>query len=92
MYSIGLVEKNGIAFSISRIDIELEADDGHTKTMSAGVETLAKAIETDMPAYGTADVVGGFPKGNFVRGGISVYGTDANGESLTFYSLMEFAS
>ena len=92
MYSIGLVEKNGIAFSISRIDIELEADDGHTKTMSAGVETLEKAIETDMPAYGTADVVGGFPKGNFVRGGISVYGTDANGESLTFYSLMEFAS
>ena len=91
MYSIGLVEKNGIAFSISRIDIELEADDGHTKTMSAGVETLEKAIETDMPAYGTADVVGGFPKGNFVRGGISVYGTDANGESLTFYSLMEFA-
>ena len=92
MYSIGLVEKNGIAFSISRIDIELEADDGHTKTMSAGVETLEKAIETNMPAYGTADVIGGFPKGNFVRGGISVYGTDANGESLTFYSLMEFAS
>lgn len=90
MYDFTLTEQNGIGFSISRIDVEMEGKTGAIRSMSLSAADLETFTDPDMPAYGSVTINGGFPKGEFLRGGIAVYGSDANGEVMTFYGLIEF--
>ena len=50
----------------------------------------ASDIDADVPPYGTFDIPGGFPLGEFVRVGIVIIGIDATGVPMTYYSLIEF--
>lgn len=90
MYDFTLTEQNGIGFSISRIDAECEGRTGTVRSISTSAAVLETTIDPDIPAYGSVTVVGGFPDGEFIRVGIAVYGSDANGAPLTFYDLIEF--
>ena len=90
MYDFTLTEQNGIGFSISRIDVEMEGKTGAIRQMSMSAADLETAIDPDVPAYGSVTINGGFPKGEFTRIGIAAYGSDANGAPLTFYDLIEF--
>ena len=90
MYDFTLTEKNGIAFSISRIEIQGEAQSGAIKETTMSAEDLATTINPDIAAYGDVTIMGGFPKGAFDRVGIAVYGNDANGAPIAFYHLIEF--
>ena len=91
MYEVVMHEQNGVAFNVIRVDAQLEGNNGVVKSTTLDEQTLrATLCAVDVPAFGTFSVNGGFPKGEFVRGGFTVYGTDENGEALTFYSLMEF--
>ncbi|MBQ8973542.1 MAG: helix-turn-helix domain-containing protein [Clostridia bacterium] len=90
MYDFTLTERNGIAFSIARIDVEMEGKTGAVRSMSMSAADLETVIDPDLPAYGSVTIDGGFPKGEFTRIGIAAYGSDANGEPQTFYDLIEF--
>lgn len=90
MYDFTLTEKNGVAFSISRIEMQGDAHSGAIKETKMSAEDLATTINPDIAAYGDVTIMGGFPKGAFDRIGIAVYGNDANGEPIAFYHLIEF--
>ena len=90
MYDFTLTEKNGVAFSISRIETQGDAHSGAIKETKMSAEDLATTINPDIAAYGDVTIMGGFPKGAFDRIGIAVYGNDANGEPIAFYHLIEF--
>jgi len=90
MYDFTLTEKNGVAFSISRLETHGEAHSGAIKETKMSAEDLATTINPDIAAYGDVTIMGGFPKGAFDRVGIAVYGNDANGEPIAFYHLIEF--
>ena len=90
MYDFTLTEKNGVAFSISRIETQGDAHSGTIKETKMSAEDLATTINPDIAAYGDVTIMGGFPKGAFDRIGIAVYGNDANGEPIAFYHLIEF--
>ena len=90
MYDFTLTEKNGVAFSISRLETHGEAHSGAIKETRMSAEDLATSINPDIAAYGDVTIMGGFPKGAFDRVGIAVYGNDANGEPIAFYHLIEF--
>ena len=90
MYDFTLTEQNGIGFSISRIDVEMEGKTGAIRQMSMSAADLEAVIDPDLPAYGSVTIDGGFPKGEFIRAGSAAYGNDANGAPLTFYDLIEF--
>ena len=90
MYDFTLTEKNGVAFSISRLETQGEAHSGTIKETKMSAEDLATTINPDIAAYGDVTIMGGFPKGTFDRVGIAVYGNDENGEPIAFYHLIEF--
>ena len=90
MYDFTLTEKNGVAFSITRLETQGEAHGGVIKETKMSAEDLATTINPDIAAYGDVTIMGGFPKGAFDRIGIAVYGNDANGEPIAFYHLIEF--
>lgn len=90
MYDFTLTERNGIGFSISRIDVELEGKTGAVRSVSMSAADLEAFTDPDMPAYGSVTIDGGAPKGEFIRAGIAVYGNDVNGEALTFHTLIDF--
>lgn len=90
MYEFTLKEKNGVAFSITRIETQMEGKSGAIKEMTLSAEHLATFTNPEMPEYGDITITGGFPKGEFLRLGIAAYGNDANGEPMAFYHLIEF--
>ena len=91
-YSFTLTERNGKPFNVERIEATLEG------TRKKGVKTLILTaedlrnydLEPDIPAYGTLSMDGGYPKGEFDRVGIAVYGKDADGTPNAYYTLIEF--
>ncbi|MBE5806742.1 MAG: helix-turn-helix transcriptional regulator [Clostridiales bacterium] len=89
-YSFTMYETNGIGFDVERVELQAQ---GITKVRTAtyGPNDLrADNKNPEIVPYGSLLFDGGFPKGNFSRVGIAVYGNDANGEPLVFYSLIEF--
>lgn len=90
-YSFTVKECNGIAFSVTQVEIVLEGKSGTPRSMKLGESDLrAASVDPDIVPYGDMTIDGGFPEGEFLRGGIVVYGNDANGEAMTFTSLIEF--
>ena len=90
-YDFVMLEQNGVGFEIARVEVMLEGNSGKTRSATLDADALhAAGLQTDISAYGTFSIDGGFPKGEFVRAGIAVFGTDANGVPMTFYSLIEF--
>lgn len=89
MYDLTMTEKNGIGFSVSRVEVQLDGVNGPTRGMTVTAEDIAQATDPNIPPYGSITIDGGFPKGEFVRIGVVVYGQDANGEPQAFYHLIE---
>lgn len=90
-YAFTMHEKNGIGFSISSIDLQMEGKSGTVRSATYGVKDLrAVGLDPDIEPYGTFEIEGGFPLGEFLRAGMAAHGTDANGATLTFYGLVEF--
>ncbi len=90
-YAFGLNEQNGVGFSVSRVEVTLEGPGGELRTATLKAEDLKNAgYNPDIAPYGDMTIDGGFPKDEWVRAGMAVFGRDANGEALTFYSLIEF--
>lgn len=90
-YDFTMYEKNGIPFSVSRIEMQLLGKSGKIPSITYGVNDLKAAdIDPDIQAFGSLTISGGFPKGEFLRAGVAVYGNDANGAPNTFYDLIEF--
>lgn len=90
-YEFKMFEKNGVAFTITHVEVELLGKSGAVRSATLNASDLqANSIEREIAAYGSTTISGGFPKGEFLRGGIAVYGNDENGAPLTFYSLIEF--
>lgn len=90
-YCFTMREKNGIGYNISRVELQLENSYGGTRSATyAAKDMRAASLNPDITPYGEMPFEGGFPKGQFLRVGIAVYGTDANGAPMVFYSLIEF--
>lgn len=90
-YDFTMYEQNGIAFSVSRIEMQLLGKSGVVRSITYGVRDLKAAdINPEIIAYGSLTISGGFPKGEFSRAGIAVYGNDANDAPNAFYNLIEF--
>ena len=91
LYDFTLTENNGVGFTVTRLDLQLEGKSGAIRSMRYGDDDLrASKIDPDIPPYGRLTIDGGFPKGEFTRMGVTVYGTDANGTPLTFRHLITF--
>ena len=90
-YEFKMFEKNGVGFTITQIEVEHEGKSGTVRSATLNASDMkASGINGDIAPYGSTTISGGFPKGEFLRCGIAVYGNDANGAPLTFYSLIEF--
>ena len=90
-YCFTMREQNGTGFNISRVELQLESKNGGTRSaVYAAADLRAASLNPDIPPYGEMPFEGGFPKGEFLRAGIAVYGTDTNETPMTFYSLIEF--
>ncbi len=91
-YSFTLTERNGKPFNVERIEANMEGiRNKDVKTFLLTAEDLRNYdLEPDIPAYGTLSMDGGYPKGEFDRVGIIVYGKDADGTLNAFYTLIEF--
>ena len=90
-YNFVLKEQNGVAFSITRIEAQMEGKSGAVRDFNLGADDLrALELDPDVPAYGVFKLAGGQPQGEFKRVGAAFYGNDANGTPLVFYSLIEF--
>ena len=84
-------EQNGVGFNISRLELTMEGQDGELRTATLKAEDLDNGGYTSkIDPNGELSIDGGFPKGEWVRAGMAVFGRDANGEAMTFYSLIEF--
>ena len=91
-YNFTLTERNGKPFNVDRIEANME------NSRNKGVKTIiltagdlrSFGLEPDIPAYGTLSMDGGYPKGEFGRVGIAVYGKDADGTPNAYYTLIEF--
>ena len=91
MYAVTLNEQNGIGFTVARIEIQLEGKGGALRSQTLlGSDLQAANLDPQIVPYGALTFDGGFPRGEFLRGGITVYGNDANGAAMTFYHLIEF--
>ena len=92
-YLIKMEEQNGVAFNVTRLEVKVQAANSNrvTRVFNMGVSDMqASLVETDIPPYGTFSIEGGFPKDEFKRVGIAIFGNDANGTPLAFYSLLEY--
>ena len=90
-YEFKMFEKNGVGFTITQVEVEHEGKSGAVRSATLNASDMkASGINGDIAPYGSTTISGGFPKGEFLRCGIAVYGNDANGAPLTFYSLIEF--
>lgn len=90
-YEFKMFEKNGVGFTITQVEVEQEGKSGAVRSATLNASDMkASGINGDIAPYGSTTISGGFPKGEFLRCGIAVYGNDANGAPLTFYSLIEF--
>ena len=90
-YEFKMFEENGVAFTLTHIEVELLGKSGAVRSTKLNASDMqASGIECEVAPYGSTTISGGFPKGEFLRGGIAVYGNDANGAPLAFYSLIEF--
>ena len=90
-YEFKMFEKNGVGFTITQVEVEHEGKSGTVRSATLNASDMkASGINGDIAPYGSTTISGGFPKGEFLRCGIAVYGNDANGAPLTFYSLIEF--
>ena len=91
-YSFTLTERNGKPFNVERIEADMESSRNKSvKTLVLTAEDLRSyGLEPDIPAYGTLSMDGGYPKGEFGRVGIAVYGKDADGTPNAYYTLIEF--
>lgn len=90
-YVFNIKEDNGVGFSITRIETQMEGKGGAIRAINLAADDLRSfMLEPDLVPYGTMPLQGGFPKGEILRVGIAVYGNDANGEPMIFYSLLEF--
>ena len=90
-YDFVMREQNGVGFSVTRVEAALEGVSGNVRPAILDADALkAAGLETEIPAFGSFHLDGGFPTGEFKQAGIAVYGNDANGAALTFYSLIEF--
>lgn len=90
-YVITMYEQNGVGFSVSRAELQFEGKTGTVRSAVLNANDLrVSGVDPDILPYGSLPIDGGFPKGEFKRAGIAVYGNDANGTPLTFYSLVEF--
>ena len=91
-YLIKMEEQNGVAFKVTRLEVKVQSAKSNrvARVFNMGVSDMqASLVETDIPPYGTFSVEGGFPMGEFNRVGVAVFGNDANGTPLAFYSLIE---
>ena len=79
-------EEQGIPFSIQRLDYVFFRENGTASQHTMTAQDLqAQSEETDLPAYGMFDFTGGFPANNpFYGVGVRIYGTDGNGNELSF--------
>ena len=90
-YAFKMFEKNGVGFSVEHIEVKMRSTRGNVNTATLGAGDLrATGLDPDIPPMGDLTISGGWPKGEFDKVGMTVYGTDANGEALTFYSLIEW--
>ena len=90
-YNFVMKEQNGVGFSITRIEAQIEGKTGVVRDFNLGADDLrALELDPDVPAYGVFKLAGGQPQGEFKRVGAAFYGNDANGTPLVFYSLIEF--
>lgn len=91
-YSFTLTERNGKPFNVERIEASMEGiRNNSVKMLTLTAEDLrSSGLEPDIPAYGTLSMDGGYPKGEFDRVGIAVYGKDADGTPNAYYTLIEF--
>lgn len=90
-YDFTMYEQNGVGFSVPRLEMQFEGKSGAIRLGKYGASDLqASGLDPDIIPYGSLTIDGGFPKGEFMRVGITVYGNDANGEPLTFHTLIEF--
>lgn len=90
-YVFNIIEKNGIGFSISRVEVRMEGKNGAIRDITMTADDLVSfLLDPDLPPYGAMPLQGGHPKGEFLRVGITVYGSDANGAPMVFYSMIEF--
>ena len=89
-YLIKMDEQNGVAYDVTRLEVRVQANNGVVRASNMSASDLQAAkTETAVPPYGSFSVEGGFPIGQFDRIGVAVFGTDANGTPLAFYSLIE---
>ena len=91
-YLIKMEEQNGVAFKVTRLEVKVQSAKSNrvARVFNMGVSDMqASLVETDIPPYGIFSVEGGFPMGEFNRVGVAVFGNDANGTPLAFYSLIE---
>lgn len=86
MYTYVFTEEQGIPFSIQRLDYVFFRENGTASQHTMTAQDLqAQSEETDLPAYGMFDFTGGFPANNpFYGVGVRIYGTDGNGNELSF--------
>ena len=76
---------------VTRVEVAIEGKNGVVRNIVLDASDLkASDIDADVPPYGTFDIPGGFPLGEFVRVGIVIFGIDATGVPMTYYSLIEF--
>ena len=91
LYDFTMYERNGIGFSVAHIDLKYESKYGSVRAMTYGPEDMRISGQSaNIVPFGSLTIKGGFPLGEFVRAGVAVYGSDANGEALIFYDLIDF--
>ena len=91
-YATTLTELNGKPFTVTRVvaDMENAKRDNVRGFVLTGEDLKNAGYEPDIPAAGTLILDGGFPKGDFLRVGLVITGTDADGTVNTFYHLIQF--
>lgn len=90
-YAFKMLEQNGHAFDVTSVEGCAEGKSGVLRTFSLGASDLvAMSLDPAIKPYGELTIDGGWPQGEFLRIGMEVRGQDPDGQTLVFYSLIEF--
>lgn len=89
-YNFVMREQNGVGFTITRVEAVMDGATGVIKMLLDDSGLRANMIDPNVPPFGTVTIHGGFPLGSVKSAGMAVFGNDATGKPMTFYTLIEF--
>ena len=90
IYDIQVAETNGVDFTVTDVQLIYFGDAWHIDRFDYTPERLDWPSDT-IAAYKTASLTCGLPVQTMEGVGVSVFGKDANGNSMTFYGYVLFS-